>query len=49
MFETVVYNMDELGENQLVAIVTSKIEEPQNVSTTAKHYVKAITKSFDHK
>ena len=49
VLETVVYNLDETGENQLVAVVTSKIEEPQNASKTAKQYVKAITKSFDNK
>lgn len=48
VLETVVYNLDETGENQLVAVVTSKIEEPQNASKTAKQYVKAITKSFDN-
>jgi hypothetical protein len=49
VLETVVYNLDETGENQLVAVVTSKIEDPENASKTAKQYVKAITKSFDNK
>jgi hypothetical protein len=49
ILETVVYNLDETGENQLVAVVTSKIEDPENAAKTAKQYVKAITKSFDNK
>jgi hypothetical protein len=49
VLETVVYNLDETGENQLVAVVTSKIEDPENAAKTAKQYVKAITKSFDNK
>ena len=47
ILETVIYNLDENDEKQLVAVVTSKIEEPDNPSKTAKQYVKAITKSFD--
>jgi hypothetical protein len=49
VLETVVYNLDKTGENQLVAVVTSKIEDPKDASKTAKEYVKAITKSFDNK
>lgn len=47
--ETVIYNLDEADERQLVAVVTSKIEEPDNAATTAKQYVKAIANSFDKK
>jgi len=47
ILETVVYNLDEPEEKQLVAVVTSKIEEPENASKAAKQYVKAISKSFD--
>lgn len=49
VLETVIYNLDETGEKQLVAVVTSKIEDPENASIAAKQYVKAITKSFDNK
>ena len=49
VLETVVYNLDETGDNQLVAVVTSRIEDPENATKTAKQYVKAITKSFDNK
>lgn len=49
ILETVIYNLDETDEKQLVAVVTSKLEEPQNAGDAAKQYVKAITKSFDKK
>jgi hypothetical protein len=49
ILETVIYNLDEAEEKQLVAVVTSKLEEPENAATTAKQYVKAISKSFDKK
>lgn len=47
--ETVIYNLDETDDKQLVAVVTSKLEEPENAAKTAKEYVKAIAKSFDKK
>lgn len=47
ILETVIYNLDEPEDKQLVAVVTSKLEEPDNAATTAKQYVKAISKSFD--
>ena len=49
ILETVIYNLEEEGEKQLVAVVTSKIEEPDNAAEAAKQYVKAIAKSFDKK
>lgn len=49
VLETVIYNLDEKEENQLVAVVTSKIEDPESASKTAAQYVKAITKSLDKK
>ena len=49
ILETVIYNLDEPEAKQLVAVVTSKLEEPQNAATTSKQYVKAIGKSFDKK
>ncbi|MCK9452673.1 MAG: hypothetical protein M0Q90_13350 [Bacteroidales bacterium] len=49
VLETVIYNLDESNEKQLVAVVTSKIEDPGSASNTAVQYVKAITKSFDQK
>jgi len=47
VLETVIYNLDESEEKQLVAVVASKIEDPENATSAAKQYVKAITKSFD--
>ncbi len=49
ILETVIYNLDETDEKQLVAVVTSKIEDPENTSSAAEQYVKAITKSFENK
>ena len=46
ILETVVYNLDQPDEKQLVAVVTSKVDNPQNVTTTAKQYAKAIAKSL---
>lgn len=47
ILETVIYNLDEAEDKQLVAVVTSKLEDPENAATTAKQYVKAISKSFN--
>ncbi|WP_027125024.1 hypothetical protein [Gelidibacter mesophilus] len=49
ILETVIYDLDETNENQLVAVVTSKIEDPEGASKIASQYVKAITKSFENK
>jgi hypothetical protein len=49
ILETVIYNLKEKEDKQLVAVVTSKIEDPEGISKTSKQYVKAIAKSFDKK
>lgn len=49
VLETVAYNLDEAEGKQLVAVVTSKIEDPSNVTKVAEEYVKAITKSLNAK
>lgn len=49
ILETVIYNLEEPEDKQLVAVITSKLEEPENAATTAKQYVKAIGNSFDKK
>lgn len=49
VLETVAYNLDEPAGKQLVTVVTSKIEDPSNVTSVAKDYVKAIIKSLDEK
>ena len=47
VLETVAYNLDEPEDKQLVAVVTSSIEDPNEAYKTAEAYVKAITKSFN--
>ncbi len=49
ILETVIYDLDQTDDKQLVAVVTSKLEEPENADKTAKQYVSAIAKSFDKK
>lgn len=49
ILETVIYNLDLSDNQQLVAVVTSKIDDPKNVFNAAKDYVKAIAKSFNNK
>lgn len=49
ILETVIYDLDAEGEKQLVAVITSKIEEPEGATAAAKQYVKALTKSFNKK
>lgn len=46
ILETVIYDLEKSDEEQLVAVVTSKLEEPQDAESTAKNYVKAISKSL---
>lgn len=47
ILETVIYNLNEAENNQLIGVVTSKIEDPSAISSAANQYVKAIVKSFD--
>jgi hypothetical protein len=49
ILETVVYNLDQPEDKQLVAVVTSKVDNPQSVTTTAKQYAKVIVKSLSKK
>jgi len=49
VLETVVYNLDEPEDKQLIAVVTSSIDNPKEAYKTAEAYVKAITKSFNDK
>lgn len=46
VLETVAYNLKADKENQLVAVVTTQIEDPQSVTKVASEYVKKITKAF---
>ena len=49
VLEPVIYNLEEPENKQLVAVVTSKLEDPENASSTAKEYVNAVMKSLDKK
>lgn len=49
VLETVIYDLDAAADKQLVVVVTSKIEDPDNASSAAADYVKAIVKSFEEK
>lgn len=44
--ETTVYDLEKSGEDQLMAVVTSKLDNPESASGIAKDYVKKITKSL---
>jgi hypothetical protein len=46
ILETTIYNLDETGEKQLVAVITSQIDNPQTASGAAKAYVKEIAKKL---
>jgi len=46
VLETAAYNLDLPEKEQLVAIVTSKIVEPDNVADLADNYAKAIIKGL---
>jgi len=46
VLETVVYNLDEPESNQLVAVVTTEINDPKEAYKTADAYVKEIMASL---
>jgi len=46
VLETTIYNLKESGENQLIAVVTSQLDNPKSASTIASEYVKKITASL---
>ena len=47
ILETVFYNLDEPEENQLVAVVTSELDDPKEAYKTADKYVETMVKSFE--
>jgi len=47
VLETVAYNLDEPSEGQLVAIVTSSLDDPKEAYKTAEQYVEKIMKSLE--
>jgi hypothetical protein len=46
ILETMAYNLDLPENKQLVAYVTTRIDEPDNINGTADHYTKAVLDSF---
>lgn len=46
ILETMVYNLDLTEEKQLIAYVTTRIDEPDNVNGTAKNFTSAVIDSF---
>lgn len=49
ILETVIYDLTFPENQQLVAVVTTEIKDPSNVTSTAQDYVAAIVKSFAKK
>lgn len=49
ILETVAYDLNQEDGKQLVMVVTTQIEDPQNMTKNAQEYVKKITKSLDKK
>jgi hypothetical protein len=46
ILETVVYDLSLPEADELVAVVTSKMDNPQHVASTAKQYAKAVAKAL---
>lgn len=46
ILETTVYDLNASGEEQLKAVVTTKLDNPESASKTASEYVKKITASL---
>ena len=44
--ETLIYNLDQPENKQLVALTTSKVVDPSSLTKTAKNYSKAVFKSL---
>lgn len=49
VLETVMYNLDEPEENQLVAVVTTKVDDPKDADKAAQQYVAKIVESYQKK
>lgn len=47
VLETIAYNLDQTADDQIVAVVTSNLEDPNNATKTAKEYVDEIMKSLE--
>ncbi len=44
--ETLVYNLDQPEDKQLIGMTTTKVVDPSSLTKTAKNYSKAVFKSF---
>ena len=44
--ETLIYNLDQPEDKQLIGLITSKVVDPSSVTKTAKSYSKAVFKSL---
>jgi hypothetical protein len=49
VLETVAYNLDAADNDQLVAVVTTSVEDPRDLDKAATKYVAAIIKSLENK
>jgi hypothetical protein len=49
VLETVVYNLEEVGNNQLVAVVTTSLKDPKEAYKTAEAYVREMMQSLEQK
>ncbi len=49
ILETVVYDLEAEKDKQLVAVVTSEVVDPNNMTKIAEEYVYKISKSFKKK
>lgn len=47
VLETVAYNLTESADDQIVAVVTTNLDDPKNAADTAKKYVDEIMKSLE--
>lgn len=47
VLETVAYNLDQSSDDQIVAVVTTSLNDPKNAFKTAETYVNAIVKSLE--
>lgn len=47
VLETIAYNLDQSTDDQIVAVVTSNLNDPDNATKTAKEYVEEIMKSIE--
>jgi hypothetical protein len=46
VLETIAYNLDQKEDDQIVAVVTTNLDDPKDASKTAQKYVEEMMKSF---